>query len=586
MSVLKFIFISTQPYRKYLLGMFFVVCAISLDNNVKPYLIKLLVDTACGYSKFSIWSLVYIYAGFQIVTTLAWIFSDWLHANFVPSYRAHIASILANKISYYSYAFFQNNLSGNILTKISDAFSLLPTLITTINHQFIQFGVTFFLTLLLLAKVHILFVIGLFVWILFFFLVAIIGLQKATPFSKRYAESRAKLWGYLTDYLVNILNVKLFTNSTMEKSIFHNLAENFKKEGRAQGYFLMRLYIIQGGFVSIYTISFLIGLLYLQHKNLISPGDFALVFMLNFKISDTMFELSNHLRDFTTSWGTVDQALKTLNTTPEILNKTDAIKLSVNKGEILFDKVSFQYKEIQPLFQNKNITIEAGKKIGLVGHSGGGKSTFVNLILRLFDVDEGSILIDGHDIRNVTQASLHSAIGVIPQEPSLFHRTIMENVRYGKIDASDEEVINACKQAQIHEFISTLPLGYNTIVGERGTKLSGGQRQRIAIARCILKNALILILDEATSQLDSVTEKNIQDSLWNLMQGKTTLVIAHRLSTLLEMDRVIVFDRGKIISDGTHQDLLIKSKTYKSLWSTQIGSFLSEQEQYELIARE
>jgi ATP-binding cassette, subfamily B, bacterial len=197
----------------------------------------------------------------------------------------------------------------------------------------------------------------------------------------------------------------------------------------------------------------------------------------------------------------------------------------------------------------------------------------------LFDVNEGSIFIDGYDIRNVAQASLHSAIGVIPQEPSLFHRTIMENVRYGKIDASDEEVINTCKQAQIHEFISTLPLGYNTIVGERGTKLSGGQRQRIAIARCILKNASILILDEATSQLDSITEKNIQDSLWNLMQGKTTLVIAHRLSTLLEMDRIIVFDQGKIISDGTHEDLLTKSEMYKSLWDAQIGSLLSDQRQ-------
>ncbi|MFA5960842.1 MAG: ABC transporter ATP-binding protein [Tatlockia sp.] len=579
MDVLKFIFVSTKPYRKYLLGMFLIVCVISLDNNVKPYLIKLLVDTASGYSKFNIWSLVYIYAGFQILTTLAWIFSDWLHANFVPSYRAHIASILADKSSYYSYAFFQNNLSGSILAKISDAFSLTPMLITTISYQFIQFGVTFFLTLLLLTKIHSLFAVGLFIWILFFSLMTFIGLQKVTPISKSYAESRAKLWGYLTDYLVNMVSVKLFTNVSTERIKLGAIVENFRKEGRDQGYFLMRFYMIQGAIISVYTISFLMGLIYLQHKSLISPGDFALVFMLNFKMSDTIFELSNHLRDFTTSWSTVDQALKTLNTTPEILDKVDAVNFSVSKGEIQFDKVSFQYHESTPLFQNKTITIDAGEKIGLVGHSGGGKSTFVNLILRLYDVNEGSIFIDGHDIRNVTQASLHSAISVIPQEPSLFHRTVMENVRYGKIDASDEEVIDACKQAHIHEFISTLPLGYNTIVGERGAKLSGGQRQRIAIARCILKNASILILDEATSQLDSITEKDIQSSLWNLMQGKTTLVIAHRLSTLLEMDRIIVFDKGKIISDGTHQDLLIKSEKYQSLWNAQVGGFVSERTQ-------
>ena len=213
------------------------------------------------------------------------------------------------------------------------------------------------------------------------------------------------------------------------------------------------------------------------------------------------------------------------------------------------------------------MTIEAGQKVGLVGYSGGGKSTFVNLILRLFDVTDGHILIDGQDIRNVTQDSLRSNIAMIPQDPSLFHRTLMENIRYGRIEATDEEVIEAAKKAHAHEFISKLPQGYESPVGERGVKLSGGQRQRIAIARAILKNAPILILDEATSQLDSVTESDIQESLWELMQGKTTIVIAHRLSTLLHMDRIIVFDQGKIVEDGTHTEFL-RTMGYIKLFGT------------------
>ena len=200
----------------------------------------------------------------------------------------------------------------------------------------------------------------------------------------------------------------------------------------------------------------------------------------------------------------------------------------------------------------------------------------MNLILRLYEVREGHILIDGQDIQKVTQDSLHTAIGMIPQDPTLFHRTLMENIRYGRIEATDEEVRDAAKRAHAHEFIVTLPQGYEALVGERGVKLSGGQRQRIAIARAVLKNAPILILDEATSQLDSVTESFIQESLWEVMQNKTTIVIAHRLSTLLHMDRILVFDRGKIVEDGSHQALLSKGGLYKTLWDAQVGGFLPD----------
>lgn len=253
--------------------------------------------------------------------------------------------------------------------------------------------------------------------------------------------------------------------------------------------------------------------------------------------------------------------------------------MKVTQGQIFFDKVKFCYMGSEALFKNKSVIIEPGQKVGLVGYSGSGKTTFVNLILRLYDATEGLILIDGQDIKEVTQDSLRANIGMIPQDPSLFHRTLMENIRYGRINATDEEVIEAAKKAHAHDFIINLPEGYNSLVGERGVKLSGGQRQRIAIARAILKNAPILLLDEATSQLDSVAESYIQESLWRLMQNKTTIVIAHRLSTLLHMDRILVFEEGQIIEDGTHSELLERNGQYKSLWDAQVGGFLPEMQQ-------
>ncbi len=257
----------------------------------------------------------------------------------------------------------------------------------------------------------------------------------------------------------------------------------------------------------------------------------------------------------------------------------DAKPLVVTKGHIKFEQVTFYYKEDNSLFEQLDVEIQAGTKVGLVGASGSGKTTFVNLILRFFDVESGRILIDGQDIAQVTQDSLHEQIAMIPQDTSLFHRSLMENIRYGRLEATDQEVIEAAKRAHCHEFISSLPEGYHTLVGERGIKLSGGQRQRIAIARAMLKNAPILVLDEATSALDSVTEKYIQVALSSLMQGRTVIVIAHRLSTLAEMDRILVFDQGHIIEDGNHPTLLAKQGHYAKLWHMQAGGFLLEQEE-------
>lgn len=336
------------------------------------------------------------------------------------------------------------------------------------------------------------------------------------------------------------------------------------------------MFAVQGILFVVYQVICFIILVLGFKDGMITVGDFALLLTLNISIIDMLWSLSRDIMQFSKLVGETRQGLEIALTPHEITDIPDAKPLVIKEGKVIFDKVKFQYKNTAPLFQNKSVIIKSGEKVGLVGYSGSGKTTFVNLILRMYDIKEGNIYIDDQNIKEVTQESLRGGIAVIPQDTSLFHRTLMENIRYGKPDATDEEVIKAAKKAYAHEFIEKLPLRYDSLVGERGIKLSGGQRQRIAIARAILKDAPILILDEATSQLDSVTEEYIQKSLWDLMQEKTTIVIAHRLSTLLHMDRIIVFDNGKIIEDGTHEQLLSRNGHYKTLWNSQIGGFLPE----------
>lgn len=314
-------------------------------------------------------------------------------------------------------------------------------------------------------------------------------------------------------------------------------------------------------------------ILYWQQEK-ISTGDFIFIFNVMFAVMNQMWHLGHALSDLFCEIGIVQQALTLIACPLQITDKPNSEHLSVHRGEIEFINVTFSYNKDKVIFKHKNILIKAGQKVGLVGFSGSGKSTFIKLILRFYDIQAGTITIDGKDITKITQDSLHENIAVIPQDIILFHRTLMENIRYGRVDSTDEEVLKVSKNAYCHDFIIQLPEGYNTLVGERGIKLSGGQRQQIAIARAMLKEVPIIILDEATSALDSVTEKHIQESLRQLMEGRTTIVIAHRLSTLSAMDRILVFDKGKIVEDGIHEDLLKAKGHYAHIWKMQVNGFL------------
>lgn len=476
----------------------------------------------------------------------------------------------------HSFNFFQNNFSGTITKNITALSDKIESLVYDYASPNIR-GVSQIITaLILMYFVHPIFALALFTWIVIFTVGSTVFVNRITYLSDEYAASQSLVTGELVDSIGNFSNVKIFGANRYETSYLQKALNNLKTKFIAKEWFLTKLWICQSIAWILLFGFMLFMLLRLKLNNQITIGDFVLIFTLTNYVADNVWWLTETMGQINEAIGTSKQSLRAIYTATDINDKADAKSLEVTQGIIEFDKVHFQYHGNEQIFQNKSIVIKPGSKVGLVGYSGSGKSTFVHLILRLYDITDGAIRIDNQDIRDVNQNSLHENIGMIPQDPSLFHRSLMENIRYGRTNASDEEVIAAAVKAHAHEFIEKLPLKYASLVGERGIKLSGGQRQRIAIARVILKNAPILILDEATSALDSVVEKEIQESLLELMSQKTTIVIAHRLSTLLKMDRILVFDNGVIVEDGTHNDLLKRNGLYKTLWDAQVGGFLPD----------
>ncbi len=312
-----------------------------------------------------------------------------------------------------------------------------------------------------------------------------------------------------------------------------------------------------------------------QHKQ-VTVGDFALILTLTMSLFQQLWHIANQIGEVYKQLGKCTQAMPLLSTPNEIVNADGASPLQCDHGGINFADVTFAYESGNDVYQELCLQIPAGQKVGLVGFSGCGKSTLINLLTRQFDLHSGKISIDAQDISKVTLDSLREHISLIPQDPVLFHRSLRDNIRYGNLEATEEMVLHAAQQAHCHEFIASLPDGYDTLVGERGVKLSGGQRQRIAIARALLDSAPILVLDEATSSLDSVTEQKIQASLQCAFKNRTTIVVAHRLSTLLQMDRIIVIDKGQIIEDGCHADLLEANGQFAKMWSLQKDGFLPD----------
>lgn len=553
------------------------------EISLWPYVSKLLIDGLANSPRESIISEIWPIALLLVILTalpgFIWRICDYSWAKLTPLIKKKVVAESMEYLMKHSHSFFQNNFSGALSSKIRDLSNSTPKMLDIVLYSFLRVALSVIVAFFTLFLVHKYFAFGLIIWASLFILMAIRASKLTNRMSVSIATQQSKIMGNIVDALSNINNVKLFANSRFESKRIATFQNKYSTLFRRRGIFLVKFFTLHGLTFSIYFTACIALLIWLYAENMVTLGDFMLIFTVNNWIINDMWTATNQMRSFLEELGTVDQALSMLNEPIKVKDGNE--KLVVTRGEITFENVNFSYHGDEPIFNEKSITIPHGQKVGLVGHSGSGKSTFVNLILRLYDVDGGRILIDGQDISKATLDSLHRAIGMIPQDPSLFHRSLFENIAYGaenaSLSATKQDAIEAAKKAHAHKFIEKLPHGYNSLVGERGVKLSGGQRQRISIARAFLKNAPILILDEATSQLDSVTENLIQESLKNLMKDKTTLVVAHRLSTLEMMDRILVFDRGKIVEDGTHEELLKINGIYKRLWSAQVTGEMTNQ---------
>jgi ABC-type multidrug transport system fused ATPase/permease subunit len=391
-------------------------------------------------------------------------------------------------------------------------------------------------------------------------------------------EARAAVTGRIVDVITNIRNVFCFANQRLEDRELERYTGEERGRRMALYRSVVRLRCCQYVMDILMWLGFVGGALYGWVHGTMSAGDFVMVTTLTGSLLQTAYNLGQRIPDFYDQLGSARESIETLIVPATLEDRPGAARLAVLRGAIHFDRIAFAYEPRKPGRGARNIVkdfelyIPPGQRVGLIGPSGAGKSTLMGLLMRMHDVTDGAIRIDGQDIREVMQESLREAIGLIPQDTNLFHRTLMENIRYGRPDATDEEVMTAASRAHAQEFIVELEHGYHTLVGERGIKLSGGQRQRIAIARAILRNAPILLLDEATSALDSHSEQMIQQAMRQAMAGKTVIAIAHRLSTVMDMDRLIVLDRGAIVADGSHAELLLQGGLYAELWRKQSGA--------------
>jgi ATP-binding cassette subfamily B protein len=583
-KIINFILDSIRPFKKYIYIHLIIITFTAINISLMPLVFKILLNKIISSQDVNIlYESRFILIILALSIILPSIFnriSDHVWTKFLPQLRHRITHNSLSKLFNQSHNFFQNHFSGSIVNKVRDLFNSTPKIIEIFLYNFLGGAMAIFIAFFTMSTINFFFAFALLTWIAIIIPLAYKSAVLTNRISMNVSNQQAKIMGNIVDVFANIQNIKLFSSANYEITRADKLQEKYSKLYQQRGLYLNKFYTILSLISSCYFIICFVVLVSLFSHHKVTIGDFILILGINNFLHNIIQDFMRQIRNFLEEYSVINEAMHDIY--QDIKFKNFDNKLSITKGEIIFENVKFSYHQKNPLFSDKSIVIKAGQKVGLVGHSGSGKSTFINLLLRFYDVHEGRILIDGQDISKVSQDSLHEAIGVIPQEAILFHRNLIENISYGNKDNLSKEqllakVIECSRKASAEKFIMKMPETYYSLVGERGVKLSGGQRQRIAIARAFFKNAPILILDEATSQLDSVTENIIQNSLKTLMDNKTTLVIAHRLSTLQMMDRIIVFDKGKIVEDGTHQELIELNGYYNKLWSAQSEGVLTYQ---------
>jgi len=569
--------------RKYKISIILIflgyALGIVLDSILKPYIYKEIIDVFVSgdnspESFHFVISLVLVCAGIMVFYNIGYRVGDYATSYFQSKVMKDLYDTTIKKLFAHSYEFFSNNFSGGIVAKAKRFSKSFETLMDIISFQ-VWFSIVTLTGVITVLFIEAPIVAWLFlIWTILYLGITVIFIRKKLILDETEAAADSKVISHLSDIITNILTIKIFSAGKREEYSFQGVTSEEERVRSRAWNFANFQNLVQAILMSILQISVLFLNVHLWYNNLISVGTIVLIQFYIFGLFDILWNLGRSITRAMKALSDMKEAVDIFDQTPDILDSRSAKSFTGNNGVIEFDSVSFEYIEGIEVFSNFSLKISSGERIGLVGRSGSGKSTITKLLLRFQDVSSGKILIDGQDIRDIKQDDLRETISYVPQESILFHRTIKENIAYGKPGADDDEIMDVAKKAHADEFVSNLSKGYDTLVGERGVKLSGGERQRIAIARAMLKTSPVLILDEATSSLDSLSEKYIQDSFVDLMKNRTTIVIAHRLSTIQKMDKIVVLDNGRIAEEGTHKGLIAKKGVYYELWSHQNDGFL------------
>ncbi len=564
-----------SQYRLYFLSLFCISIIASLFEISVHYKIKEIIDTIASNEEASLGILLGLFVFYKLMHHGMFFIVRLLDIKYKPGFRTKITTDIYQKTIKHSLHWFDSHMSGEISDKINSFTISLSHLVTNVFRSLVILW-AIIIGLIFLLQVHYLPALIQLVFLGFYTPILYFLLKRQLYLESKFTKSEQEASGVVNDSISNIFGAKVIGNIANEfkSKLIPTLAKRQKWDKKTRQFDAFWVDNIDTLLTTIMSAGQIFLLTYLYQNNQITAGGFAFVAMIMLKVhGDIDSLLEKILFGINPQIAQIRASYEFINEEYDIVDKENAKSLRKVKGNIEFQNISFAYNDkSESVLNNFSLKIKAGEKIGLVGHSGAGKTTIIKSLIRYFDVRHGNILIDDKKITDVTQKSLRENISIIPQDITMFHRSILENLQIAKYKATKKEIANACKKAQIHDDILKMKDGYDSIVGERGIKVSGGQRQRIAIARAILKDAPILILDEATSSLDSKTEKLIQESLNLLIEdkSKTVIAIAHRLSTLKNMDRIIVMDKGKIIEEGTHDELLKNNKSlYKKLWELQ-----------------
>jgi ATP-binding cassette subfamily B multidrug efflux pump len=585
-SFFAFLWQCTEGLRPYIFTMTLCTAVIGAFEAMLFAMLGKLVDLLASVAPALLWAqerhnlllLAAVLAASPLVVGLfALLKYQVLFANFPMRLRWNFHRLMLGQ----SMTFYQDEFAGRVATKVMQtALAVRDAWMTATD--ILAFIVIYFVTMLAIVGTFDLRMLIPFVgWLALYSIALWYFVPRLGQVAAAQADARSLMTGRVTDAYTNIATVKLFSHASREAGFARASMQEFMQTAYVQGR-LVSGFEITNHILSMALISATAGVaLWLWTQGEVGVGAVAAASAMALRLNGIAHWIMWEVASLFEHVGTVEDGMRTLSRAHTVVDKPGARPLHVSRGEIRFDHVAFAYGGKRPVVDDLCLHIRPGEKIGLVGRSGAGKSTVVNLLLRFYDVERGAILIDGQDIATVTQDSLRAQIGMVTQDTSLLHRSVRDNLVYGRPDAGDDAMIAAARRAEAHEFIEGLVdvkgrRGYDAHVGERGVKLSGGQRQRIAIARVMLKDAPILLLDEATSALDSEVESAIQQSLYRLMEGKTVVAIAHRLSTIAAMDRLVVMDKGRIVEEGDHRSLLAQGGLYARLWAHQSGGFLGE----------